>query len=100
IARRRGSVPELITHGQTGFVCETEDEMAAAVGRLGELDRATCRAEFERRFTVETMTDAYLRIYERVRAGPRSGFRVNPSRRVQPTLSARPVSDAAGRGDP
>jgi glycosyltransferase involved in cell wall biosynthesis len=65
IARRRGSVPELIADGRTGFVCETEAEMVAAVARVQTVSRAACRDEFERRFTVRHMTDAYVRIFER-----------------------------------
>ena len=84
VARRRGSVPELLEHGKTGFVCETEDEMVAAVARLRDLRRAACRKEFERRFTVPTMTDAYLRIYEAERARVERGHpeRVRPGARV------------------
>jgi len=67
IARRRGSVPEIITDGRTGFVCETEDEMVAAVARLETLSRAACRAEFDARFTVGRMADAYLRVYQQER---------------------------------
>lgn len=88
IARPRGSVPELIADGRTGFLCESEDEMVAAVGRLGELDRAGCRREFEDRFTVATMTDRYLRLYEaeRVRSsrGRPEGVRRPSAPAVQP----------------
>jgi glycosyltransferase involved in cell wall biosynthesis len=65
IARRRGSVPEIVTDGRTGVLCETEDEMVAAVERVARMSRAACRAEFEKRFTVATMAGAYLRLYER-----------------------------------
>ena len=64
ITRRRGSVPEVIEHGVTGFVCETDAEMARAVGDIATLDRRACRAEFERRFTVGTMARAYLEVYD------------------------------------
>ncbi len=66
IARRRGSVPEVMTDGHTGFVCETEDEMVAAIGRLGAIDRRACRREFERRFAVNVMAQKYIDVYERV----------------------------------
>ena len=66
IARRRGSVPEVLEHGRTGFVCETEDEMLAAVRRLSRLDRAACRAAFERRFTDAVMAQHYLEVYEAI----------------------------------
>jgi glycosyltransferase involved in cell wall biosynthesis len=63
IARRRGSVPEILQHGETAWLCETEDEMVEAVEQVRTLDRAGCRAEFERRFTVATMTARYLEVY-------------------------------------
>ena len=63
IAFRRGGVPEGIDEGRTGFVCDTVDEMAAAVRRLPEIDRAACRAEAERRFSAEVIADDYERLY-------------------------------------
>ena len=63
IAFRRGSVPEVIDHGATGFVVENEDEAVQAVARLDELDRRSIRAVFERRFTATCMTNEYLRHY-------------------------------------
>jgi glycosyltransferase involved in cell wall biosynthesis len=69
IARRRGSVPEVITDGRTGVLCESEDEMVAAVERVATLDRAACRAEFEQRFAAERMADTYVRVYEGERLG-------------------------------
>ncbi len=81
IARRRGSVDELLTHGETGFVCDTEDQMAAAVERVATLDRRACRGEFERRFSVEAMIDAYLRVYERARSAVTEGIRLVPKPR-------------------
>lgn len=63
IAFRRGGVPEGIEHGKTGFLCETADEMVAMVSRLGEIDRATCRLEAERRFSDHAVVDSYERLY-------------------------------------
>jgi glycosyltransferase involved in cell wall biosynthesis len=63
IAFRRGSVPEVIEDGVTGFVVDDLDEAVAAVARLDELDRATIRRRFEARFTVDTMIDNYLELY-------------------------------------
>jgi hypothetical protein len=40
--------------------------MCAAVGRLGEVSRATCRAEAERRFSDHAITDDYERLYQRM----------------------------------
>lgn len=66
IAFRRGSVPEVVEHGCTGFVVDSIDEAVAAVGRLGTLDRADCRAEFERRFSAERMALDYVRVYRAI----------------------------------
>jgi glycosyltransferase involved in cell wall biosynthesis len=64
IAFRSGSVPEVVDHGVTGFVVESEAEAVEAIGRLGELDRQRVRAHFEQRFTAERMAKEYLRHYE------------------------------------
>ena len=66
IAYNRGSMPELIEHGKTGFLVDTFDEAVAAIGRLGEIDRAACRRAVEERFTVERMAEEYLALYRRI----------------------------------
>jgi glycosyltransferase involved in cell wall biosynthesis len=66
IALNEGSVPEVIQDGLTGFICSSEEEMVAAIARLGEIDRARCRAEAERRFSPAAMAAAYERIYSRL----------------------------------
>lgn len=63
IAYRRGSMPELIDHGVTGFIVDSFDEAVAAVGRIGEIDRAACRDAVKQRFSVERMADDYVRLY-------------------------------------
>lgn len=63
IALRQGSVPEVLEHGVTGFICRNEDEMVEAVGRLDEIDRARCRREAERRFSPAAMADRYEEVY-------------------------------------
>ena len=68
VARRRGSVPEVVTEGLTGFLGDSDDELASVVGRAAEVSRAACRMEFERRFIAPVMAQAYLDVYERVRA--------------------------------
>ena len=72
LALRQGSVPEVLQDGLTGFVCHFEAELVQAVGRLGELDRAKCRAEAERRFSPSVMADGYERIFEAMLASSRS----------------------------
>lgn len=64
LAYRRGSVPEIIDDGQTGFICDTMDQMVNAVSRVSTLDRKHCRRDFEQRFTMERMVHEYLSAYE------------------------------------
>ena len=69
LAYRRGSIPEIIDDGETGFVCEGLDEMTAAVQGIPGIDRRRCRLAFEQRFSVERMAQDYLRVYEQLALG-------------------------------
>jgi glycosyltransferase involved in cell wall biosynthesis len=66
IGWRNGSVREVIEHGMTGFVVESVNEMAGAIGRVDEIERIACRRAYEERFSAETMVDQYLRVIEKV----------------------------------
>ena len=66
IATRRGSMPELIEHGVTGFLIDSFEEAADAIDRVGEIDRAAPRRAVEERFTVGRMADAYLALYQKI----------------------------------
>ena len=66
IAWNCGSVPEIIEHGLTGFIVNNEDEAAEAVKRVGELDRAKIRKEFERRFSARDMAVNHVSLYQRM----------------------------------
>lgn len=68
VAFRRGSVPEIIQDGVNGFVVESVQQGAEAIGRLDELDRTVCRRTFDSRFSVQHMVSAYLHIYDQVLA--------------------------------
>jgi glycosyltransferase involved in cell wall biosynthesis len=63
IAFRRGSVPEVIEDGVTGFVVDDVEGAVAAVARLDELDRAVIRRRFEERFAEDIMIDNYVELY-------------------------------------
>jgi glycosyltransferase involved in cell wall biosynthesis len=66
IAWRNGSVPEIIADGVTGFVVGELEDAVAAVGRIGEIDRAECRRTFEERFDVTRMARHYVDVYRRL----------------------------------
>jgi len=59
IAFRRGSVPEIVVDGQTGFIVDTVKEMAEAVKKIDRIDRKACREHVEKNFSVKKMADRY-----------------------------------------
>src|SRR5438105_1841677 len=66
VAYARGSVPEIIEHGKTGFLVSNIDEAAAAVARIETLDRRRCRAVFEDRFSASRMCSNYVAVYRKI----------------------------------
>jgi glycosyltransferase involved in cell wall biosynthesis len=70
IAINRGSMPELIDHGRTGFLVDSIGEAIGALAQIETIDRAVCRAAVEARFSVEAMAEKYVALYERVLALP------------------------------
>jgi glycosyltransferase involved in cell wall biosynthesis len=69
IAYRRGSMPELIDDGVTGYLVDNLDEAVAAIGRIDRIDRAACRKAVAERFTVDRMADRYLALYRQLLGG-------------------------------
>jgi glycosyltransferase involved in cell wall biosynthesis len=64
-----GAAPEIVDHGRTGFVCADEAEMAEAIVRAPDLDRAACRASVEGYFSAERMVADHVALYEALRSG-------------------------------
>jgi len=87
IAWRRGSVPEVIDAGVTGFIVESIDDAVKAVKQTAQLSRRQCRRVFEARFSVNRMSHDYLRLYRQLQRWE--------SGKTRTTL---PVSDADGEG--
>ncbi len=75
IAFNNGSVPEILEDGVTGFIVSTEQEAIEAAAKIGSLDRARIRAEFDRRFTAHHMAQNYLKLYSRLAKMQRTGTR-------------------------
>lgn len=63
VAARRGSLPELVSHGTTGFLVRDAGEMVAALADVARLDRRQCRRWVEERFSLERMIEDYFRLY-------------------------------------
>jgi Glycosyl transferases group 1 len=96
IAFRRGSTPEIIDHGVTGFLVNDIAEAVAAVQRVGALNRIKVRETFERRFTIERVAKDYMQIYRssQMRTSLRFGQR---SREIGLVHAANRVEDRSVR---
>jgi glycosyltransferase involved in cell wall biosynthesis len=66
IGFRRGAVPEVVTHGETGYVVATIEEMTAAVDAVGAIDRAKVRQRSETYFSDDVIASNYEKIYRTV----------------------------------
>lgn len=68
IAYRSGALPDIVEHGLTGFIVDDVAEMAAAIGRLGEIDPAECRRAACERFPLSRTVERYFDLYARLAA--------------------------------
>jgi len=66
VAFNKGSMPELIADGRSGFLVETVDEAAEAVKGIKSIDRKFCRSWSEDRFSQERMVSDYLALYRKI----------------------------------
>ena len=66
VARRRGSMSEIVRDGENGFLVDSLDDAVAAVESAVALDRSAVRRSVETRFGVDRMVDKYLALYHRV----------------------------------
>jgi len=62
----RGAVPEVVEHGVSGFVVDTLDELVAAVGQLGDLNRSAARQRVQQHYSGAAIADGYLDVYSRL----------------------------------
>jgi len=95
IAMNLGSVPEVVVHGQTGFVCRSQAEMIDAVQRTGDLSRNACRAHVENHFSALRMAEMYETAYRTVMDEKLDYAGRNARRRNRGALGAE-VRDFAG----
>ncbi|VAW50082.1 Glycosyltransferase [hydrothermal vent metagenome] len=66
IAYNRGSMPELIQHGRTGFIVDDIASATQAVNEINKLNRKTCRQHIEQHFTCQRMAHAYVETYHKI----------------------------------
>lgn len=62
IAFNRASVPEVVKHGKTGFIVNSEKEMVMAMKKIDEIKREDCRTWVKKNFSAEKMINAYEKI--------------------------------------
>ena len=61
-----GAIPEIIEDQRTGFLVSSAEEMAAAIHRVHEIDRAVCREVAASRFSLQTMIERYIALYDKI----------------------------------
>lgn len=66
VAYKRGSMPEVVDDGVTGFLVHTVDQAVEAVTQAAGLDRAGCRARARQRFGADRMVTDYLAVYDQL----------------------------------
>lgn len=66
IAYPEGAAPEVVQHGKTGFLVDSVEEMAEAIGRIDSIDRADCRAAVEGHFSARRMVADHVSLFERL----------------------------------
>jgi glycosyltransferase involved in cell wall biosynthesis len=97
VAWRRGSVPEVIDEGVSGFMVEDIDQAVEAVHKARSLSRQAVRDRFEKRFTIERVAHDYVRVYNSLAAEPiLRATGGAPWRGAE----ARPLRSSLGRGIP
>ena len=80
IAYDRGSIPEVMENGVTGFIVSEIEQAVEAVGRVRDLSRARCREVFEKRFIASRMASDYVNAFIRLAD--------SPIRRAEPSLES------------
>ncbi|HTV71458.1 MAG TPA: glycosyltransferase family 4 protein [Rhizobiaceae bacterium] len=93
IAWPEGAMPEIVDDGVTGFIVDTVDEAAAAVRKVGALDRAHIRQVFERRFSARRMVSDYEAIYASLVSAERKPNRPGVSNPSLTPKNMRTVQD-------
>ena len=95
VALRRGSVPEVVLHGRSGFVCTDEAELPEALHQARTLDPADCVAHVRTSFSVELMARRHERLYRRLMVERRRGLTARTGGRRHVTSTPAGATDGA-----
>jgi glycosyltransferase involved in cell wall biosynthesis len=85
VAFGRGSAPEVVLDGETGYIVRDADEMVDAVRRVDRISPRRCRQHVEDNFDAPLMAGRYLQAYQRIIVRERAYPELLPA-----------VSDSAG----
>lgn len=66
VALNKGSMPEIIDHGKTGFIANSLDEVLGHLGNIPTISRDDCRTSVTERFTEDIMVENYLQLFEKI----------------------------------
>jgi glycosyltransferase involved in cell wall biosynthesis len=75
VALRCGAVPEVVQHGVTGLICDTPEELPAALAEVKGIDPVACRQHVAQEFSSQELARGYVRAYRAALAGHRSHAR-------------------------
>ena len=70
LAFGEGSVPEIVKHGETGFIVDSVEAMVQAVGRIEQINRWNCRRHVKTYFSIQRMAEGYAALYEQLAPRP------------------------------
>lgn len=82
VAMGRGSIPEIVRHGVTGYVADSYEQMKAAISQVHRIDRAACRDYARSQFSVGRMADAYESLYRSLVKAPLPAIQTPPLTRL------------------
>ena len=66
VAMNRGSVPEVIKHGETGFIADNYREFVSYAKKVDDIEPKNCRRWVEKKFSIGAMTDGYEKVYKKI----------------------------------
>lgn len=87
LAMPRGSVPEVVKDGVSGWICQSVDELARRAKHL-TMEPSTVRAYVEREFSIGVMVDRYIELYEEITGGRVAGTSAGKQTELQTNTSA------------
>jgi len=72
ITTSMGAMPEIVKHGETGFVCSTMEELTQSINNISNINNMECRNDVEKRFNRKLMAERYLKLYKKILKGEKN----------------------------